>query len=472
MANPGLLIGGKWITEGRTAPLRDKYTGETIANIVQATRQQVTEAAKRAKAAFDAGPPSPYDRSVFLNKAAVLVGERRKDFVETYVAESGFTVADAQNEVGRCMQTLALSAEEAKRISGEVVPFHGAPGGAQRIGFTLRVPVGVVCAITPFNAPLNTVAHKVAPALAAGNPVILKPASATPLTSALLCEVLLEAGTPPDFLAIVNGPGGEIGEWLLEEQDIAFYTFTGSTEVGKAIQSRAGLRRTQMELGSIACTVVCDDADVDAALPKIVGAAFRKAGQVCTSIQRLYVQRGVYDAVAKRLVESARKAKVGDPRAEGTLTGPLISEREAIRVMSWVDEAVAQGAKLLLGGVREGPVVHPTILTDVRDDMKVMNTEIFGPVICLVPFDDFNAVMADVNSLAYGLTIGIFTKDIDRAFKAATQLRFGGIFINETCSSRVDLMPYGGTKDSGFGREGPKYAIEEMTESRLITISM
>jgi succinate-semialdehyde dehydrogenase/glutarate-semialdehyde dehydrogenase len=385
--------------------------------------------------------------------------------------EAGFTSSDAGGEVRRCVQTLKLSAEEARRLAGEVIPLAGAPQQGGRLGFTLRVPLGVVLAITPFNSPLNTVAHKIAPAFAAGNAVILKPASATPLTACRLAEVLLEAGLPKGFLSVLPG-GPQVADWLIADERVRFFAFTGSTEVGRSIQARAGLRRTQMELGSIACTIVCDDANLEQALPKIVNAGYRKAGQVCTSIQLLLVHQSIIDTVEKKLADLVSNLAYGDPGDDKTFVGPLISEKEAIRVESWLREAVARGAKQLAGGVRKGAVVPPVLLANIDESMKVGCQEVFGPVVCIVPFDTLDEAIGRVNSTPYGLATGIFTNRLADAFAAARRLEVGGVHVNETSSSRVDLMPYGGSKDSGFGREGPRYAVHEMTEERIVTFTL
>jgi succinate-semialdehyde dehydrogenase/glutarate-semialdehyde dehydrogenase len=333
------------------------------------------------------------------------------------------------------------------------------------------VPLGVVAAITPFNSPLNTVAHKIAPALAAGNAVILKPASATPLTACRLAEALVEAGVPRGFLAVLPG-GAPVADALIADERVRFFAFTGSTEVGRSIQQRAGLRRTQMELGSIACTILCDDANLDVALSKIVNAGYRKAGQVCTSIQLLLAHRSIVAAVEARLAKLVHALPYGDPYDPGTFVGPLISEQEAIRVESWIEEAVAKGARRLAGSARKGAVVPPTLLASIDDSMKVGCRELFGPVVCIVPFATLDDAIARVNATPFGLATGIFTNRLDDAFAAARRLEVGGVHVNETSSSRVDLMPYGGSKDSGFGREGPRYAVHEMTEERIVTFSL
>ncbi len=385
MAFDKLFIDGEWREGAKSFPVVDKYTGEPLAIVAEASREQVHQAVQAAEQAFRRGPPTPFARYEMLMRAAEGVRARRAEFRDTVVAEAGFTVSDAENEVNRAIQTLSTSAEEAKRLAGEVVPLGGAPIQGNRLGFTLRVPIGVVCAITPFNSPLNTVAHKVGPALAAGNAVVLKPAGRTPLTSGLLCEVLREAGVPRGFLSLVHGPGSELGEWLLAESAVRFFLFTGSTDVGKRLQRGAGLRRTQLELGSIASTIVCADADVDAALPKIVSASFRKAGQVCTSIQLLHVEAPILAEFTARFVAEAKKAKAGDPRKAETMVGPMISTAEAERVERWIAEAIAQGATALVGGPRDRAVIPPTVLANVRPGMKVVDQEVFGPVVTVQP---------------------------------------------------------------------------------------
>lgn len=467
-----LLIAGEWVTGRGTFPVHDRFTGELIARVERASPEQVDRAVAAARMSFEANPLEQYRRYEILLRASQIIERRKEELRQTIAAEGGFTVSDATNEINRCVQTLIISAEEAKRISGEIVPVEGAPGQAHRMAFTIRVPRGVVCAITPFNAPLNTTTHKIAPALAAGNAVVLKPASYTPLTATILCEVLLEAGLPPGHLNLVHGSGGETGRWLAENQDIRFYTFTGSTEVGKALQQAIGLRPSSLELGSISSTIVCEDADLEWAVPRCMNASFRKAGQVCTSVQRLYVQKGIVRRFVDLLCQQTSQAKFGDPYDPATVVGPMISEAEAIRAESWIQEAVENGAKLALGGARQGPVLAPTILENVTSDMKVMCREIFAPVISIVPYDDFDEAVAQVNDTPYGLAAGLFTSNLNRAMAAARQIHVGTLHVNETSSARVDLMPYAGAKDSGVGREGPHYAIKEMTEERLVTMSL
>jgi acyl-CoA reductase-like NAD-dependent aldehyde dehydrogenase len=466
-----ILVDGEWVAgKGDVLAVYDKFQLKPGAYVTTADKEQVTHAIECAHAAFRRGAPSPFERGAVLERAAVLLQSHAEDFVRIMQMEAGFTVSDASGEVRRCIQTLKLSAEEARRLAGDVVPLAGAPQQAGRFGFTLRVPLGVVLAITPFNSPLNTVTHKIAPALAAGNAVILKPSSLTPLTACKLAELLVEAGVPRGFLSVIHGSAGVAG-WMLEDERVRFFAFTGSTEVGRKIQQAAGLRRTQMELGSIAFTILCDDAQLDAALPKVVNAGYRKAGQVCTSIQLLLVHRSIVDEVQSQLTKRVGALPFGDPGNPNTVVGPIISEDEAIRVEGWIKEAVARGAKCLAGGERQGAVVPPTLLASIDETMKVGCREIFGPVVCIVPFDTLDEAIARVNATPFGLACGIFTNRLDDAFAAGRRLEVGGVHVNETSSSRVDLMPYGGSKDSGFGREGPRYAVHEMTEERIVTFA-
>lgn len=470
MAVAKLFLDGDWVDGESTATVPDKYTGDPVATVHRASRDQVATATRAVAAAQRADRLTPYERFEVLARASRLVTERRAELVSVVVADSGFTVTDAGREVDRTAQTLLLCAEEAKRVHGEMVPLDGAPGVRGRLAFTTRHPLGVVCAITPFNSPLNTVAHKVGPAVAAGNGIVLKPATYTPMTADALVHVLLDAGLPPGLVSLLHGGGGSVGQWLLEDEVPAFYAFTGSTEVGRRIRATVGLRRSQLELGSLSSTIVCDDADLADAVGKVVPAAYRKAGQVCTSVQRLYVDRRVLADTVDALVAELKGRAAGDPRLPDTFVGPVISAGEADRVHGWVGDAVDAGARVVSGGGRDGAVVEPTVLVDVDPAMSVMCAEIFGPVLVVRPFDTLDEAVGEVNDTPYGLAAGIFTRDLDRALTAAAELRMGSVHVNETSSSRVDLMPYTGVKDSGMGREGPRYAIEEMTEERLVTI--
>ena len=466
-----LLLDGGWVpgADG-DIPILDKYRLEPFAAITGASEAQIGQMAAAADAAFRRGAPTGYERGRILDRAVALLDDRTEDFVAAMQAEAGFTASDAMGEINRCKITLGLSAEEARRLTGDMLPFDGVPGQEGRLAFTLRVPIGPVVAITPFNSPLNTVAHKIAPAFAAGNPVVLKPASATPITACLLAEVLVEAGMPAGFLQVLHCRT-ELIRHLLDDPRMRFFAFTGSTEVGRAIQARAGLRRTQMELGSITHVIVADDANLDIALPKVVGASYRKAGQVCTSIQVLLVHEAIMATVERRLTEAVKALKFGDPRGEGVTVGPLISEGDARRVEDWVAEAVAKGAEVLNGGPRVGAVLPPTLLKNVSPDTRLGCQEAFGPILTLRPYRTLDEAVEIVNATPYGLASGLFTNRLTDALAAARNIVAGGVHINETSSSRVDVMPYGGSKDSGFGREGPHYTVMEMTEERVVTIA-
>ncbi len=466
-----LLIDGRWTDGESVQSLTEKFTGRVYGEMAVASDEQVTQAVTAAHAALAADSLTPYERYGILMETARLVDSRAALLRDLLRHEAGFTLADADNEIKRCVQTLQLSAEEAKRLNGELVPMEAAAGMKNRLGFTVRVPRGVVCCITPFNSPLNTVAHKIAPALAGGNAVVLKPSNLTPLTAVELCRALLDAGLPSSLLALVNGPGGRVGRRLLEDQRIAYYAFTGSTRVGREIQQAAGLRGLQLELGSIASTIVCHDADIGMAIPKIINASFRKAGQVCTSVQRLFVDRRIADEFVPRFVAAAQATRAGDPADPATIIGPMISCEHARRAASWVAEAVQGGARLLTGGTCEGSVLPPTVLAGVREDMRVYCEEIFAPVVCLVEFDELDEAVRRANDSPYGLAAGLFTSNLSTALRTARRMNFGGVHINEASSARVDVMPFGGIKDSGFGREGPAYAVREMTEERLITVA-
>lgn len=466
-----LLIDGNWVDGASTDRLRDKFRGEVFGEMAVASLEQVDAAVAGAQSAVEASALTPYDRYRILSRAAQIIQERAEPLMALMRDEAGFTRADGDNEVRRCVQTLELSAEEAKRLNGELVPMQAGDGVRDRLGFTIRVPRGVVCAITPFNSPLNVVAHKVGPALAGGNAVIVKPSNHTPLSAVELCRALIDAGLPAGLLALLHGPGSAIGRRLLDDPRIAFYAFTGSTRVGREIQAAAGLRGTQLELGSIASTIVCHDADLARAIPKIVNAGFRKAGQVCTSVQRLFVDRRIEGSFVPQLVAAVRAAKAGDPSDPSVVIGPMISRAHAERAASWVQEAVAAGARILTGGTHDGAVFAPTVLDRVAPSMKVVCEEIFAPVLSVIPFDDVEEAVEMANASPFGLAAGLFTSDISTALRTARALRFGGVHINEASSARVDVMPFGGVKDSGFGREGPAYAIREMTEERLITIA-
>jgi succinate-semialdehyde dehydrogenase/glutarate-semialdehyde dehydrogenase len=468
----GMLLGGEWVPgEGDARKVLDKYRLTAIGQVPSCSTAQIKWMIDVADRAFENDRLTPFERGRIIEKVADCLETREAEFISVMQPETGFTTADCKNEIARTVQTLRLAAEEARRLAGDVLPVAGAPGQGRRMAFTLHVPLGVVLAVTPFNAPINTVTHKIAPALAAGNTVILKPAGQTPRTACLLAACFLEAGLPPGYLQVFHG-GGEAVTAAMADERVRYIAFTGSTQVGRIIQGQAGLRRTQMELGSIAFTVLGEDADLEIALPKIVAAGYRKAGQVCTSVQVLLAHDSLKAEVETRLGDMVSGLRYGDPATDGCVTGPLISESDAIRVESWISEAVGAGARLLAGGARDRAVVAPTLLTDVSPAMKVGCQEIFGPVVNIEGYHDFEEAVSRVNSTPYGLASGIFTNRLDQAFAAARRLRVGGVHVNETSSSRLDMMPYGGSKDSGFGREGPRYAMREMSEERVVSFTV
>ncbi len=467
-----MLLNGNWcVGDGKAQAVFDKFRLKPFAELPASSPQQIGSMIEVAQSAFEKDNLSPHERGQILDRVAALLEARRGDLLEIIRCETGFTNADCHAEISRTSETLRLSAEEARRLSGEIVPAAGAAGQANRIAFTLRVPLGVLLAVTPFNAPLNTVTHKIAPALGSGNVVILKPASQTPRTACFLATLFLEAGLPPGYLQVFHG-GGEAVRLAMEDDRVRYIAFTGSTEVGRIIQSQARLRRTQMELGSIAFTILSEDADLDDALTKVVSAGYRKAGQVCTSVQILLVHEAIADKVEAKMTPMVRALIHGDPAKPDCNTGPLISLRDAERVEAWIADACDHGARLLAGGKRDGAVITPTLLSNVSASMNVGCKEIFGPVVCIERFTTISAAIARVNATPYGLASGIFTNSLDQAFKALRELRVGGVHVNQTSSARLDMMPYGGSKDSGFGREGPRYAMQEMTEERIISFAV
>lgn len=468
-----MLIDGQWTEgEGAAVAVVDKFTGAELGRLRSASPAQVEAAVAAARAAFNTVRLEPYERSRLLNRVADLILADREALADMIVAESGVPWKDSSNEVVRTAETFRVSAEEGRRLAGEIVPIQGASGQAGRMAYTLRVPRGVVGGISSFNSPLNMVAHKVAPALASGNAVVFKPPVATPLSATRLFELLLEAGIPGGLINLIHGGGAEVGAPLAAHPGVDFFTFTGSTPVGKAISASRGMRATALELGSIAATIVCADGDLERAAVRCAQSGFRRQGQACTSTQRLFVERSVTDRFLTMLLEQVQALKVGDPRDHATDVGPMISEAEAVRAETWVREATDRGARILTGGERRGAILTPTVLTDADPASKVLCEEIFAPVLTVLPFDTLDEAIQRVNATPFGLAAGLFTCDLSRALKAAERLHVGVVHLNEASSSRVDLMPFGGVKDSGVGVEGPRYAMREMTEERLVTITL
>jgi len=469
----GNFIGGSWRHSGQTFPVTNKYTGEVLAQVASASEADVSAAVGTALSTFQAKPLPVVERCEILLQAARLIGLSKERLATMIVRESGKVMKDALAEVDRAVQTFIASAEEAKRLAGKEIPLRGQPGNEHRIAFTMYSPVGVVCAITPFNFPLNLVAHKVAPAIAAGNSVVLKPAEAAPMTSMLLAGILQEAGLPNGFLNVVNGAGAEVGGYLLKDERIALFTFTGSPEVGRRIKNQTGIRKVVLELGNNSPNIVHVDApDLAQAAKLCVARGFGNNGQACISVQRVYVHREIYDAFVRYAVEETKLLQAGDPESMQTDVGPMISIGAAERAESWIREAVNEGAEVAVGGTRSGALLQPTILVNATEGMKAVCEEIFAPVISIIAYDDFDQALKLANDSRYGLQAGVFTSNLQLAMKAARTLEFGGVIINDASSFRADIMPYGGFKDSGFGKEGPAYAVREMSEERIIVINL
>lgn len=468
-----LFIGGKWVDSDERFNVMDKYHGNPFATIAQAAKENVDNAVISARNSFNNNYLTPTMRYNILMNVAEIVTRDKEILAEILSKEVGKPISEARGEVSGVILNFKNMAEEAKRITGDIVPIDATSGFENRIGFTLRVPVGIVCAITPFNYPLSLSVSKVAPAIAAGNAVILKPTQQTPVNACKLVEVLLEAGLPPEHIQLVMGPGSTVGEMLLNNNDINFYSFTGSAEIGEHITNTIGIRRSTMELGSNAAVIVHKDADIEAAAKECTLKGFYNAGQVCVSIQRIVVHKDVFEKFVSISKKHAESLVLGNPMEENTTMGPMISKKEAERVAKWVDEAVSQGAKTVCGGKIHNEIFYlPTILTDVKKDMKVYNNEIFGPVIIINTYNDFDEAISYVNDSVYGLQAGVYTKDIHLAMTAARKIQCGGVIINDTSYFKARNMPYGGLKKSGFGKEGGKYAVEEMTDEKMIVLNV
>ena len=468
-----LFIDGRWVEGGPSIEVTNKYTGDVYAAITGARQAEVDLALDAAqRAALIMAELPAYKRGEILQRTATLLREQQDDLARTIAVEAGKALKFARAEVDRAISTFSIAAEEAKRIHGETIPLDAVPAGEGYFGFWTRRPVGVVAAISPFNFPLNLVAHKVAPALAAGNAIVLKPASTTPITAAKLCAILHEAGLPPGAINLLVGSGSTVGEALERDPRVAKVSFTGSPAVGRRLTEIAGIKKITLELGNTSPVIVAPDADLKHAAKRCALGAFYNSGQVCISVQRVYSQRGIYDPFAEHLVRASEAMIVGDPLDERVDVGPMIDVREAERIEGWVAEAAAGGAEILTGGRRDGPVYWPTVLAGVQPGMKVVDEEAFAPVASVLPYDDFEEALRAADSTEFGLQAGVFTRDIDRVFQAVRRLNFGGVIVNDTPAFRADHMPYGGNRQSGLGREGVRFAIEEMTNIQMVAIRL
>jgi acyl-CoA reductase-like NAD-dependent aldehyde dehydrogenase len=467
-----LLAAGEWTETGEWDEVKSPYDGGVVGRVARGDAALVDRAIEAAQAAFEGADFPQHERAEVLDRAAELVAGRRDELAATIAAEAGKPLKTATVEAERCVSTLTFSAVEARKLTGGTVPMDAAPAGAGKLGVMLRVPYGVVGAISPFNFPLNLVAHKLGPAIAAGNAIVLKPAGQTPISALKLAEILVEAGLPEGWLSVVPGPGAEVGNEIVEHPLTRALTFTGSAPVGWEIRAKVPHKKVNLELGSNAPLIVHADGDWETAADKAKLHAFSHAGQSCISIQRILVHEDVADAFTERLVANARKLVVGDPMDEATDVGPLITPKDRDRVKQWVEEAVAAGAELLTGGelVDEGRCLAPTLLEAPPKEAKVWCEEIFGPVATVDTFAEFDEALALANDSKFGLQAGVFTRDLGRALEAGRTLEFGGVLINEVPTFRADQMPYGGVKDSGNTREGPAYAVYELTEERFVTL--
>ena len=467
------LIAGKWKEGKNLLEVTNKYIGEVIGSVPLTDKETFEEAIKSAQDGFSLISNMPaYERSKILEKTSEKIEEQKEEITRIIAMEAGKAWKHAKAEVERAVQTFKFASEEAKSIHGETIPMDAAVGGEKKIGFYLRFPVGIVGAISPFNFPLNLVAHKVAPAIASGCSVVLKPASMTPLTSLKLGEIMMEAGLPDGALNVIIGSGSTVGNWLVTDPRVSMITFTGSPPVGRDIKEKSGLKKVTLELGSNSACIIDESADLSLAVPRCVVGSFAYAGQVCISVQRIFIHQKIFDEFTQRFLKGTEKLKLGDPLDSGTDVGPMITEDDAKRTESWVNEAVSGGAKILIGGKREKNFYSPTVLTNVKSEMKVMALEIFAPVVCFVSFDHFTDAVRMTDDSIYGLQAGVYTSDIERAFEAVKGIKVGGVIVNDVPTYRADQMPYGGVKESGIGREGLKFAIEEMTDIKMVVFNL
>lgn len=464
-----MLLDGRWVDHDEKIDVLDPFDNSIVDTVPKGTKADVETALAAAAKGFEITKRmTVYDRAQILYKAAGIISDNLEDYATVIAREGSKTINEARKEASRCVNTLTCSAEEAKRILGETIPFDSFPGGEKRRGYYYRFPIGVVLAITPFNDPLNLVAHKLGPAIAAGNSVVLKPATVTPLSAIKLVEALLEGGLPPISIQVITGYGSEIGDPLVSDDRVRMISFTGGVEAGKHIASVAGIKKIGMELGSNSPVIVWKDADLKLAVESCVSGAFWAAGQNCIGVQRLLVHRDIYDEFKTKFVERTKLYKIGDKLKEETDMGPMITETEAKRVEKWISEAVEMGATILIGGKREGALFEPTVLEKVPSNAAIHYEEVFGPTVNLYLVDDLDEAIRQANSLPYGLLAAIFTSNVDVAFKAAYDLDCGGVMINDSTDYRLDSMPFGGVKYSGLGREGLKFSLQEMTEPKVV----
>jgi glyceraldehyde-3-phosphate dehydrogenase (NADP+) len=468
-----MYLAGEWVKGERVIEVRDPQDNSVIDTVPAASPEDMKKCIEEAKDGAKIAASMPvHERMKIVNSAADYIEQHAEKYARTIAREGSKTIREATKEVERCIQTLRISAEEARRIHGETIPFDQMPGSENRVGYYYRFPIGIIGAITPFNDPLNLVAHKVGPAIASGNAIIVKPATVTPLSALLLAEAFAEAGLPSKVLSVITGYGNEIGDTLVTHPAVRMVTFTGGLDAGEEISRKAGLKKISMELGSNSPVIVLEDANLEDAVESTVSGAFWAAGQNCLGVQRVYIQESIMDEFEKAFVERTNQYRVGDKQSELTDMGPLINEKEAIRVENLVNEAIDNGALLLTGGERKAAFYSPTVLTKVPKNCTISKEEIFGPVVLLYPVSDLDEAIQQSNDVNYGLQAGIFTKNIEKAHKAIAKMDVGGIMINDSSDYRIDAMPFGGVKKSGLGREGIKFSIQEMTEPKVVCFKL
>jgi glyceraldehyde-3-phosphate dehydrogenase (NADP+) len=464
---------GNWVGKEKKVEVKNPFDNSVIDTVPKAGADDLEEALAFAqRGAKIMARLSAYERWKILRKAADLMATRNEELGQLISKEEGKIIAEGRGEASRAVETMMGSAEEAKRIHGETVPLDADPTGSKKLGFTLRVPCGIVAAISPFNFPLNLVCHKVGPALAAGNTVIVKPASDTPLSALKLTEILLESGLPPEGIQCITGSGGEIGDALVGDRRVRKVTFTGSREVGDRICRTAGIKKVTMELGSNSPVIVMPDADLNKVAAAIAMTGYGNAGQTCISTQRVLTANKIYGEFLHTLKPKVEALITGNQLDEKSKVGPMVKESEAVRIDDWISEAVAGGARLVAGGGRRGAIYMPAVVADVKPEMRISRDELFGPAVAVTPFDTIEEALALANDSVYGLAAGIFTENVEWAMKFAREAEAGNLHINWGSQWRVDLMPYGGLKDSGFGKEGPRYAVDEMTELKMVVFHL
>jgi acyl-CoA reductase-like NAD-dependent aldehyde dehydrogenase len=466
-----LLVGGEWMETGHWLEVRSPYSDEVVARVAQAGAAEARQAIDAAEKAMQEPLPA-HKRAEILSRVAGYLGRRHDEVARTISDEAGKPMKAARIEATRAMSTYTFSAVEARKLVGDVVPMEASQSGEGKFAYTLRTPIGVVGAISPFNFPLNLVAHKIAPALAAGCAVVLKPAGQTPLSALLLAELETEAGLPPGWLNVLVGPASEIGDVLIDDERVKLITFTGSSAVGWKLRERAPRKRVNLELGNATPVIVESDVDLDDVAKRMAQHAFSFAGQSCISVQRIYVQRSSFAPFLERFVSLVQELQLGDPADEETDVGPVIDEGARDRILEWIEEARKAGADILTGGELDGELIQPTVIANAAPELKVSCQEVFGPVVTVNPYDSLDEAVDLANGTPYGLQAGVFTNDLRTAMRLAAELEFGGVTVNEAPTFRADQMPYGGVKDSGNTREGPAYAVREMTEERVVVLDL